>query len=270
MLLSRLLLAGAAMKKRLLLLLLMAAACSGQAPVQYQQVFNGVSAATNSNPVQNIGQSTHTLVVGLRNSPGHTCVAASTALLSSIQASGDQTSTPTNWFTPPSSISTMPVPNASGSVYVKTKEVRTTGSYPWVRATVGGFDTTNCVADGFYFGSQQAVHLAQQINGSSANPSTAGNTVLLTNSGSDIQGNVLLMGLVVYNVTAGQTLKIPNGGGGNILQLTSMPAGFTYTWPVLQNGGTIGGYAAFPAGSDIVANLSASTEVSITIIYAIE
>lgn len=163
----------------------------------------------------------------------------------------------------------MPVQNASGSVYVRTKEVRTTGSYPWIRATVSGFDTTNCVADGFYFGSQQSVNLGQQISGLSANPATSGNTVILPNSGAGIQGGVSLMGIVVYNVTAGQTLKITSGAT-TVLQLTNMPAGFTYAWPLIQSGGTLGAYAAFPAGSDVVANLSASTEVSITIIYAIQ
>ena len=259
--------------RTIIALALFCGSCMAQsgAPVQFQQVFNGVSVATNSAPLQNSGQATHILVIGLRNAPSQTCVAASSGLLASIQASGDQSNPPTNWFTPPAQSAVLPLPNAAGSQYVKTEEVRATGSYSWIRATVSGFDTTNCVADGFYFGSQQAVSLSQPVVALSFNPATSGNTSLIANSGANTQGRVFLVGAVIYNVTAGQTLKFTAGNGGTvILQLTSMPANFLYTLPLLQTGGLVGSYGSFNAGTDLVVNLSANTEVGITLIYMVQ
>jgi hypothetical protein len=96
----------------------------------------------------------------------------------------------------------------------------------------------------------------------------SGDNVLIANSGGSIKGsNVNVKGMFLYNVTAGTTVKLTQGAGGaELFRLTTLPANFAQMFPVLTD---TSNYFQSNSTSDLVANLSASTEVEIILFWTV-
>lgn len=249
------------MRILLTLLLLAASAFAQEDDVCTQQVATGLTAATNISNINkcNFGQSFNVLITTLRNAPSQTCIVPT--IVSTLQASVDGIS----YFVVPN-IALFTNAKASDATVTSAREARWTGAYPFMRVITAGFDTTNCVADVYYFGAKLV--WPSQVFSTTAPLFTAaaGDTVLVANTGASLKGTVCVKGLYAYNQTAAQTLKITAGpAGATMLRWTAMPAGFNVVLPVLADGSVYGCTGL----NDLVVNLANATEVDMLVLWEV-
>lgn len=122
----------------------------------YHRLFSGLQQApTASERVRNIGQSGHMMLLLLRNAPNKTCTAPQT-IDAGLEASFDG-----QVWVPAGTQATVANADINGNIVAS---VTAQGAYPYVRAHVRAFDTTNCRLDAWYsgtVGSQAVVQIAE-------------------------------------------------------------------------------------------------------------
>lgn len=205
------------------------------------------------------GMSTNILLAELRNAPSKTCT--DIEIHASIQVSNDGI----NWTTPNAQISQQIFP-VSGSTYVGGVEVRSTGQFPWTRANIFGWDTTNCIVDAFYYGTKAPISLSVNTNVQTFNLSSAGDNTLITNSGANIKGVVRITGLHVYNTTSTQTL-IFKCGVTEMYRLTTLAAGAIVSIPLINPNNTTSYFNCPSSSGDWIVNLANASQVELTLLW---
>lgn len=208
-----------------------------------------------------IGATTHTITAGIRNAPSKTC--STTLLIARLQVSEDNV----NWFVPNGNVSQTAATLILGTGYVYQTQSRLNGSYPYIRVLLNSFDTTNCVADVFYFGNKSNTTFnTQNFSSAPQTFNTTGDHNLVSNN----TGNqICLRGLILWNVTTAQTVKLTDGSAGSTIlgPWTSLPAGTSIILPQILDQSS--SYGCTSAGTNnLVINLSANTEVDVTAFFS--
>lgn len=166
-----------------------------------------------ANVTQNIGQSSHLLVINQKNSPGHTC-ANDLFTTGGLQYSFDQVT----WVNFGS-------PGFSGTNSSSSASYVGLGAYPFVRANIN-FDTVLCLASVYYVGTIQT----QTVYATGVTPPLS--AVVDTNTGSAffgkfnsypvftggigsrgvIQPNIICDGTALGTITSGNTISLTDIG----------------------------------------------------------
>lgn len=132
---------------------LLAGSCFGQSGSAstsiYQTIYTNATVAIASGTVPNIGQVGHQVFLVFTNAPAQTCTAAANVVLASLQFSYNNST----WFNFGSPQTTIAQTALNLSYFGA-------GAYPFVRFTVGLFDTAHCIMSGFYTGSSSSSALA--------------------------------------------------------------------------------------------------------------
>lgn len=203
-----------------------------------------------------IGQATHITTAGIRNNGGNTCTSPLLSL--SLQVSEDNVT----YFIPNGNNVDVSPGVVSGS-YVSMRQYRLNGSYPYVRASVGGFDNTNCVVDVFYFGNKVAIPFtASNTNSTFFSANTSGDHLVL-----NVAVPVCIRGIILWNVTAAQTITLKYGTANAISfgPFTSIPAGTLLNFPQVPDPGSA--YFCTSVASGVTLTLGANTEVDGILYY---
>lgn len=212
-------------------LVLVGCAIGQQQPVVYQQVFtNAVTVPQTSSTIYNVGQVGQQVYFRFTNRPAHTCSSPAPDSTMGLSFSYDNT----NWE---QFGLTNIIDQTSNSVSYM---VIGTGVFPFVRAQITSFDTTNCQLNAWYTGTSLSP-LVNVIQGNSPYGTflTAANNVFMNNGTNPIamggMGSSRLRPLVTCDnsqaltVTAGTTtaLTLPSYGTVHICgyQITLTAAG---------------------------------------------
>lgn len=141
------------MKRLVIILSLVCGSLWGQSgsagtSVYSAQLYTNSNATGVSITVPNIGQIGHQVFIVLSNAPAKTCLASTAALGGQLEFSYNTS----NWFAFGSPTNNPAEPNLFQTYFGN-------GVYPFVRFNLTSFDTTNCIANGYYTGTSNSAAL---------------------------------------------------------------------------------------------------------------
>lgn len=130
------------MKRAIFSFLFCVIAASAQQTVLQKLLTNVSTVPQITAPINNVGQSGHSVLVQFSDAPGNTCSSAR------VQAELEYSFNNTSWFAFGSPVSNTPIsaPNAPGVLYVGS------GVFNYIRFNLSNFDTTNCRITAWYSG----------------------------------------------------------------------------------------------------------------------